>query len=168
MRIPTRRSQQLKQASDEGADILTAEGLRRLKDELARLEREQPQAIEEVDRTRQFGDFSENAEYQDAKSRLRRLNDRVLTLNARINRAMVIEQNGVSSGRVRLGSKVTVETGGRKVTYEIVGPRESNPSRGRISHLSPLGAALTGHATGDEVTVQSPAGLVTYRITDIR
>lgn len=167
MRIPLRRAQILK-PSDEGAgdDQITAAGLDKIKKELAHLEMERPAAIEEVDRTRQFGDFSENAEYQDAKFRLRRINARIDSLKDRIMRAVVIQKDSIGE-RVELGSTVTVKVNGQTKKYEIVGPRESNPSRGRISHVSPLGGALLHHQVGHRVMIETEDGQLIYQIEKI-
>ena len=169
MQVPTRRAQLLKNRDeDAGANQLTVVGLMRLKDELKRLEQEQPAAVEEVDRTRQFGDFSENAEYQDAKFRLRRINDRIFTLKERIRHAIVIDEQQTASDHVILGSTVVVHINTQLKEFHIVGPRESNPSRGRISHLSPVGSALLNHRVGDQVTVQTDHGNVIYTIVEIK
>ncbi|MSR85491.1 transcription elongation factor GreA [Candidatus Uhrbacteria bacterium] len=167
MQVPIRRAQKLKQY-DDGSDAnqITAVGLQKMKKELVQREAERPEAIEEVDRTRQFGDFSENAEYQDAKFRLRRINARIDTLKERIKRAVIIQHAGPSNN-VELGSIVTVRVNDKTKTYEIVGPRESNPSRGRISHVSPLGSTLLHHAPGDQVTLKTENGETMYQILQI-
>ncbi|HEY7599596.1 MAG TPA: GreA/GreB family elongation factor, partial [Candidatus Limnocylindrales bacterium] len=69
---------------------------------------------------------------------------------------------------VRLGSTVVVESGGERQTYSLVGPTEADPANGRISHVSPVGGALIGHHAGDEVTVQLPAGSVSYLLVEVR
>jgi transcription elongation GreA/GreB family factor len=161
-----RRSQQLKR-HDDSADVhLTAEGLRRLHDEIRRLEEQKPQAIEDVVRTGQFGDFSENAEYQEAKFRLRRIDARIFQLKERLKRVKVIEKP-IQDGTVQVGSTVTVEAQGKRSTYEIVGPNEANPGRGRISYLSPLGSALLHHQVGDEVGVKTEDREMRYKLLEI-
>lgn len=170
MQIPMRRAQKLRQQDDLGDLHVTPKKLQLMQDDLKRLEKEQPQIVEEVDRTRAFGDFSENAEYQDAKFKLRRINDRIFLLKEKIKRAIVIESNG--SDRIALGSRVTVHSSSdspsaRGRTFQIVGPQESNPSRGRISHLSPLGSALIDHIVGDTITLKTKNGDVIYKIIEI-
>jgi transcription elongation GreA/GreB family factor len=167
MRIPMRRSQQLKKHDDSGDVHLTTEGLRRLHDEIRRLEGQKPQAIEDVVRTGQFGDFSENAEYQEAKFRLRRIDARIFQLKERLKRVRVIEKPK-EDGTVQIGSRVTVEANEKQTAYEIVGPNEANPSRGRVSYLSPLGAALLGHEVGDEVKMRTEDRERIYRILEIQ
>ena len=134
-----------------GPSPLTDAGILRLKATLVALEKnELPQAIADMHRTAEMGDFSENAAYQEAKGRLRRINARILLLKDRLARTKPILKKH-ASGFIELGSTVTLTMDGAQTTYEIVGPAETNPSRGRISHLSPLGAALIGHAKGDRI-----------------
>ncbi|MFA6429158.1 MAG: transcription elongation factor GreA [Patescibacteria group bacterium] len=170
MQLPKRKSQQLKgRDDDEASNILTAEGLQRLKETLVDLEkRQQPQAIEDVSVAVQKGDLSENAEYQEARARLSRIQARIFSIKDRLKRVQVIAQDPASAGRIQLGATVVVEVNGNQRTYEIVGPRETNPSQGRISHVSPIGEALLGHHAGEEVLIQTQNGTVTYRILEVR
>jgi transcription elongation factor GreA len=145
---------------------LTPAKIQRLKDELEDLKRRRlPEAAEEVRRTAAMGDLSENAAYQYAKAELRRINARILSIEERLKSAILIVKP--KDGVVAIGSTVTVETGGRRQTFEIVGAQETDPSRGRISHLSPIGKALIGHSVGDEVTINTTAGQTAYRIIDV-
>lgn len=166
MRLPVRKSQQLRRRDDEGPIPLTPEGILRLEDDLKRLESvERPRAVEDVSVAVAKGDLSENAEYQEAKSRLARIDGRIFSITDRLKRAVTIEKG--ASDRVELGSSVTVVADGKRKTYLIVGPSESNPSHGRISHVSPLGSALIGNSVGDVVTVSTERGDVEYRIEGI-
>ena len=99
-----------------------------------------------------MGDLSENFGYQEAKARLRRINDRILALAERVASAIPIPSNA-SDGLVRIGSTVTLLSNGQEQVYEILGSQETNPLRGRISYLSPLGQGLMGRTTSDEVRV---------------
>lgn len=169
MQIPRRRAQILKKRDEEGAEYVTAAGLDRMKREQKRLLTERPEAIEEVKRLAALGDFSENVEYQEAKHRLRRINDRIESLKDRIMRAKIIHEEPSASGRIRLGSTVILKTGdGPQKVFRIVGPQETDPSHGRISHLSPLGRALIDHNVGDTVAVKTDRGEIEYRIIDVR
>ncbi len=170
MQLPKRKSTQLRQREDDrAADLLTPKALQRLKDEVARLEsQDRPIAVEDVSRSVQLGDLSENAEYQEAKARLSRIDGRLFSLKERIKRAILISQTDDGSGRVHLGSTVVLDVEGREKVYQIVGPSEVNPTRGRISHLSPLGSALMQHTAGETVTVQTAEREVAYRIIEIR
>ena len=148
---------------------LTPAMIQRLKDELARLEStDRPRAIEEMQRNAEDGDFSENAGYQDAKRRLRRINSRILTLTERIARAVPIEEGVDATGAIRIGSTVTLElTDGTQSTYQIVGSQEVDIARGRISHTSPLGSTLLDRYAGDDVVVLTNNGEVTYRVLKV-
>lgn len=165
MRVPKRKSETQREALQGEPDrFLTPQAISRLKDELERLIKdERGKAAAEVRRAGEMGDFSENAGYQAAKAHLRRVNGRILSLQERLKHAIPIE-SGTDDGRVRIGTTVDVEMNGKASTYEILGSQESNPSRGRISYLSPLGAALMGHVAGDEV--EGPSGIV--RVVSVR
>lgn len=169
MRLPKRRHELLKTYEEDDALIpLTAAGKRKLEQELVRLEtRDLPQAIEDVARTGAFGDRSENAEYQEAKHRLSRTHARIFYLKERLKRVILIRKTKTSVERVQLGSTVTVELNSETRVYEIVGPSESNPSQGRISHVSPLGTALLGHIIGDIILLETANGINKYTITTI-
>lgn len=147
---------------------MTPEGVERLKAKLARLKHALPVAIEEAARTSAYGDRSDNAEYKEAKGILRRTQGQILRIEDDLKRIAVIPSGAGAEGTIRLGSTVDVETGGIKKTYRIVGPAETDPTRGRISHTSPLGTALLGHVRGATVSVSTPRGAQTYRILTIR
>jgi transcription elongation GreA/GreB family factor len=164
MRVPTRKSQKLKIPKDEGPLYLTKGGIEKLERRLERVEStELPQAIEDTRRTGEFGDFSENAEYQEAKGRMRRLHNSVTIIKEKLKRAVLIEADEGVRG-VQIGSTVVLQThGGDRKTFEIVGPSETDPIRGRLSYRSPLGASLMGREVGESVE----AALINYTIVDI-
>jgi transcription elongation GreA/GreB family factor len=119
-----------------------------------------------VARTGQFGDFSENAEYQAAKGRLRHILFRMEQLTDMLKRATLIATE--SHSRVQLGSRVTVKSeDGKEKTFMLTGPAEADPMHGRLSHLSPLGMALLGQAVGNQVAVDTPNGRITYTIISL-
>lgn len=159
MRLPIRRAERLKTGGDDGPVQLTKEGLEKLKRKLEQLEKQElPEAIEDVRRTAEFGDFSENAEYQEAKWRMRRLHGQIFGLKEKIKRATVIKPDASLIGTVQLGSTIVIEKDGSQQAFHIVGPDEADPGRGWISYLSPLGRTLISHRVGDEVngyTIQS-------------
>lgn len=168
MQIPKRRSQLLKiQDDDNIAVYLTPHALERLKRLLSDLERERPSVVEDLRIAVQKGDLSENAEYQDAKARLGRIDGRIFSTKEKIKNAVMIEKGPDASGRIRLGSTVVLSVNGRQKTYSIVGPQESNPTQGRISHISPLGAALIGHVVGDSVKLETENGEVMYGVVEV-
>lgn len=169
MQLPKRRSQMLRKQDDIGSVLLTSDAILRLKRDLDDLLKNQrPQAVADVSRYVQLGDLSENAEYQEAKSRMARIDGRIFSLQERLKRASVIDTRPNESGLIQLGSTVDLDVAGKRKTYQIVGPHETNPTRGRISHLSPLGLALIGHKAGQSVTVQAQEHEVVYNILEVR
>jgi len=167
MRIPMRRSQRLKIApTGEDVCYVTKQGLQELEARLKRLEEQHTQAIHDVQITAERGDFSENAEYQEAKARMRRLDAGIFTLKDKIKRASVIQTQ--ANGRVQLGSVVVVEDEGKERTFQMVGPQESDPARDRISHVSPIGSSLMGKRAGDEVEVERGKRKVILKVKEVR
>jgi transcription elongation factor GreA len=115
------------------------------------------------------GDLSENAAYDDAKMRQGMLEARIRDLEAKLRNAQVIEdQIGATSG-VGVGSHVRLVelASGDELDYQVVGPEETNPRGGKISHRSPVGKAILGRMAGDEVEVATPGGAVRYRIVSV-
>ncbi len=167
MQIPKRADEKLK-VRDTSPVHLTREGLQRLKDRLARLKASIPELANEAKRTADYGDRSENAEYKDAKGKLRSAHRQILSIEDQIKRAVVIESGPDISGRVKIGSTVVLEAGTAQKIFQIVGPQETDPEKGRISDRSPLGAALLGHAAGDTVNVPTTGGFKPYRILEVR
>jgi transcription elongation GreA/GreB family factor len=148
---------------------VTPEGLKRLEQKLARLEAMLPGLIAETARTRAYGDTSDNFEYKEAKLQSRRTQRQILTIQDQLKKVVLIEPGANPDGTIRLGSKVVLEgQNGEKRTYEILGPQETNPSAGRISLQSPLGAALLGKAVKDRVKVTTPGGEKEYLIIEIQ
>lgn len=172
MRLPQRRSQQARQLRDdlEQSLELTDEALARLKRTLNDLEeRERPKIVLDLSHALTLGDFSENAEYQDSKARLSRIDGRIFSLKDRIKRALPITKGVDAEGRIRVGSEVTVEINGKQKTFQILGTQESNPLKGKISSISPLGKTLIGKRAGDEARVTSPEGNCSlYMILEVR
>lgn len=175
MQIPKRRHEKL-MVRDESPVYLTPEGIQQLKDKLARLKASIASLAEEAKRTADYGDRSENAEYKEAKGKLHGAHRQILKIEDQLKRAVLIKSGPSASGKVQIGSTVVLEingsTGsprsGSQKTFQIVGPQETDPARGRISNQSPLGAALLNHAKGDAVTIKIGGGSQTYRIIEIR
>lgn len=171
MRLPKRRHQILGLGHQDDAVVyLTSEGEQRLRSQLSNVKNVQrPKAVTDVSEALQKGDLSENAEYQEAKARLARIDGRIFSITDRLKRVVRISNHTDASEKIQIGSTVLVEVGGKQKTFRIVGPHESNPTRGRISYRSPLGAALLGHGIGELVEVQMPGGnVMTYRIAGCR
>jgi transcription elongation factor GreA len=153
--------------SEVNADpLLTKEKFFSLQKKLERLKQTHPHAAAEVKHLAELGDFSENAEYQLAKGRLRGINNNILKLEQQIARAEFITPPK-QTDTVQIGHTVTVAVGDRKKTYQILGSLETDPARGIISHNSPIGAALVGRKVGETVEVRIAGKTVSYRIVRV-
>lgn len=156
----------LKAVDNDEVIYLTLDAIAGLKRELERLDKvERPQAVHDVAEAQQKGDLSENAEYQEARARLSRIQRRIFNLEERLKRAKPIEKQ--TGGRVGLGSIVVLKHDGKTKTYTLVGPHEADILRGRISYLSPLGAALLNHVVNDIVQIQTEQGEKEYTILKV-
>ncbi|MEH3054743.1 MAG: transcription elongation factor GreA [Patulibacter minatonensis] len=141
--------------------ILTREGLEKLQAELEHLETEgRRQVADRIKEARDFGDISENSEYDDAKNEQAQIEARIIQLQDRIRSATVVDHDDVSTDRVQVGSTVsfTDEATGKAQEYTIVGSAEASPSEGKLSNESPVGKALLGGKLGSVVSVQLPKG----------
>ena len=148
---------------------LTPEGIERLRQKHARLKKALPDLAAEAARTAAYGDRSDNAEYKQAKGALRYTHREIYRLEDQLKRAEAIMPGRNAAGTVQLGSVVVIITENQtEKTFEILGPDETDPEKGRISSQSPLGAALMNHAEGDTVTIQTKNGLRQYRIREVR
>ena len=152
--------------------MLTAEGLKKLEDELVFLQNVKRKEIaEKIKVARSFGDLSENSEYEDAKNEQAIMEARINTIEAILKTAVLIDESETSNERVHLTSVVRIEmlSTGRQVQYKIVGSgsNEANPREGKISDESPIGAALMDKSVGDVVEVETPGGIVGIKILEI-
>ena len=152
--------------------MLTAEGLKKLEDELVYLQNEKRKEIaEKIKVARSFGDRSENSEYDDAKNEQAIMEARISTIEAILKTAVLIDESETSNERVHLTSVVKIEmlATGRQVQYKIVGSgsNEANPREGKISDESPIGAALMDKSVGDVVEVETPSGVIGIKILEI-
>lgn len=165
MQIPKRKSEN--KARKIFDPYITQSQADKLKVELEKIKNiQQPQAAEEVKRLAEMGDFSENAAYSMAKSRLRWLIARAMEIEDQLAHSIIIKPIK-GSKVVTLGSKVTVKTDGYEKTFTILGSAETNPSAGMISQNSPLGRALIGRKVGDEVKIKLKNREVNYKILKI-
>ena len=138
--------------------VLTQEGKEKLEEELHYLETEKRAEIgERIKVAREFGDISENSEYDDAKNEQGMMEARIAEITHILAEATVVNTPKRSSS-VHIGSTVTVDMNGRERVFSIVGAAESNAHEGKISNESPVGAALLGHKKGDKVTTTGPTG----------
>jgi transcription elongation factor GreA len=147
---------------------LTAEGRKKLKDELEHLRTvRRPAVARQIHEAKEGGDITENAGYDEAKNEQAFVEGRIMTLEALLNQVEIITE-GNRGEVVSLGSKVKVaEDGGDPEVFHIVGKAEADPGKGRISNESPLGRALMGRRKGDKVTVQTPDGPVVFRVLQV-
>ena len=149
---------------------MTRQGYQALREELRRLQTtERQKIIKAIEEARAHGDISENAEYQAAKEKQAHIEGRIQELSDRLARAEVVDIPKKAPSRVQFGVKVTLldlDTD-EEVTYQLVGPFESDVEKGRISVTSPIGRALIGKEEGDEVEVQTPKGLRVFEIIKI-
>lgn len=146
--------------------IFTSEGREKIKKELEELKARRHKISERIKIAREFGDLSENSEYEDAKNEQSFVEGRILELEEMIRRAKVINKNGTDS--VEVGSFVTLKMDGQKLEYSIVGASESDPASGKISLDSPLGHSLIGKTKGEKVDIITPNGKMVCEIIDIK
>ncbi len=141
--------------------ILTPEGLEKLKQEIEHLSGDKRREVaERIKEAREFGDISENSEYDDAKNEQMMLEARIATLEEKLRSASVIDASELDNDVVRVGATVDVSEGSKKDVFMIVGSTEADPSASpkRLSNESPIGKALLGHKKGDTVSVALPSG----------
>ncbi|MDP8911161.1 MAG: transcription elongation factor GreA [Actinomycetota bacterium] len=151
--------------------ILTREGYEKLKQEIDYLSNDKRREVaERIRQAREFGDISENAEYDDAKNEQALLEHRIATLEERLTSARVIEADEVSADVVSIGSRVELEDidANETVEYHIVGSAEANPAEHKLSNESPVGKAIIGRKKGDVVEVAAPRGSLKFKIVDIK
>ena len=151
--------------------ILTSEGYKRLAEEieyLASVKREE--ISERIREAREFGDISENSEYNEAKNEQAKLEMRISNLESKLRNARVLSGSEISTDTVGIGSMVTLEDvkHGDTFKYALVGSAEADPSQSRLSNESPVGKAIMGHKAGETVKVATPRGAVKYKIVSIK
>jgi transcription elongation factor GreA len=149
----------------------TKEGLEKLKQELSQLIKvERPNNIRAIEEARSHGDLSENAEYHAAKERQSFLEGRINELQDVISRSEVIDPEGGPTDRVVFGRTVLLYNNqtDEEISYQLIGPYESDPENGKISVTSPIGQVLIGREEGDEVKARTPGGIQEFEIIEIR
>ena len=151
--------------------ILTPEGYEKLKQEIEVLSTAKRREVADRIRVaREFGDISENAEYDDAKNEQAMLEHKIAQLEERLLNARVIQKRDVDLSVVSIGAKVKLRDVDAKATveYTIVGSAEANPSELKLSNESPVGKAIIGKKKGETVEVTAPRGSLKYKILDIK
>lgn len=150
--------------------ILTVEGLKKLEDELELLKTQKRREVaERIKQAIEFGDISENSEYEDAKNEQAFIEGRIITLEKMLRNARVIDDHE-GTDIVGLGNTVLLKDMdfGDQEEYTIVGSAEADPGTNKISNESPVGKAVLGHPQGTVVEVTVPAGVLRYQILNIR
>lgn len=144
---------------------ITTEGKKELEAELDQLKARRGDIADKIAEARDYGDLSENAEYDAAREEQGLVESRIAEIEDILMNAELIK--GGSKTKVGLGSTVELKTGKKTVSYTVVGPVEANPLEGKISNESPIGEALFGKKVGDTATITTPKGDVTYEIVTI-
>lgn len=150
--------------------MMTAEGIKKLEEELEYLKGEKRKEIaEKIKVARSYGDLSENSEYDEAKNEQAIVEARIVTIEATLKNAVLIDEDSISNEHIHIGlsARLLNLRTDKEVTYKIVGSNEASPAQGLISDESPVGAALLGHAVNDVVEVEVPAGVVGYKVLEI-
>lgn len=150
---------------------VTNEGLQKLQEELKYLkEVKRQEVVAAIALALSYGDLSENSEYDEAKAEQGKVESRINELEEILKTVIVIDESEIQTDVVDIGAIVTVlnKTAGREIEYTIVGATEANPLKGKISDRSPIGKAIVGKKAGDVVEVETPAGMITVEILNIR
>jgi transcription elongation factor GreA len=151
--------------------ILTAQGYKKLSQEIEYLQNEKRREVAERIRVaREFGDIAENAEYDDAKNEQAMLEHRIAQLEERLLSARVITKKEISKDSVSVGATVRLRdiAANKTVEYHIVGSTEANPAENKLSNESPVGKAIMGRKKGDTVEVAAPRGALKFKILEIK
>ena len=154
--------------AEEKKNLLTRAGLNKLENELHNLKVNKRQEIaEKIKEAREQGDLSENAEYDAAKDEQREIEERIVAIESLLKNAEVVDD--AEEGTINTGCKVKLfdKEFGEEVEYMIVGSTEANSLQGKISNESPVGMALLRHRVGDEVTVETQAGVLEYKVLSV-
>jgi len=151
--------------------LLTPDGLKKLEEELENLKSvKRREVAERIKVAIGYGDISENSEYEDAKNEQAFIEGRIITLEKMLRNARIINNDEIDLNTVSIGSTVVVEDleFNETLEYTIVGTAESDPLKNKISNESPVGRAIIGKTKGTTVEVSVPAGIIQYKIVDIK
>jgi transcription elongation factor GreA len=150
--------------------LLTAEGLKKLEEKLEYYKTfHRKEVADRIRQAKEFGDISENAEYEDAKMEQAFVEAEIINLERMIRKAKLIDESEIHTDIVSVGSTVKLKhaDSNESESYTIVGSAESDPSNHRISNESPVGKALLGKHKGEQVEAKTPAGKIKYKILEI-
>lgn len=151
--------------------ILTHSGLEKLEKELEHLKSvKRKEVASRIKVAIDFGDISENSEYEDAKNEQAFIEGRIITLEKMLRNAILIDEGEINTEVVSVGSTVTLRDleYNEDIDYTIVGTAEANPGDNKISNESPVGKAILGQPVGSIVEVSVPAGIIKYQIMSIK
>lgn len=151
--------------------ILTLDGLKKLETELEQLKSvKRREVAERIKQAIEFGDISENSEYEDAKNEQAFIEGRILTLEKMLRNARIIDDVDIKTDIVSVGATVLLKDieFDEEIEYTIVGSAEADPAENKISNESPVGRAILGQTMGSIVEVNVPAGVLKYQIMNIR
>jgi transcription elongation factor GreA len=143
----------------------TKVGFKKIQEEKAKLMAERPEAVDNLHKSREMGDLSENGYYKASRARLSFIDAQIRRVDRLIKLAVIVEST--NSGKVDIGSNVEITDGKINRNLKIVGGYESNPLDGTVSYMSPIGKALMGKSVNDLTIVHAPAGNITYTIKKI-
>jgi transcription elongation factor GreA len=146
---------------------LTREGKAKLEEDLEELRTQRRNVAERIHNAQEQGTSQNDAEYDDAKQEQGMVEGRILEVEDILRRAVIIEDGEKSTGRVMLGSRVSVNQDGAERSFQIVGAPEADPSAGKISNESPVGSSLLGHSVGETVEVNVPKGVIKIKVLKI-
>lgn len=155
---------------EEKEIVLTPEGLKRMEEELHRLRTiSRKEVTNRIRDSKQFGELTENAEYEEAKTEQAFVEGRIEELRNVLNHALVLKDEDIQTDHVGIGCTVTLKdlSSGDEFDYQVVGPLEADPLEDKISNESPVGEALMNHRIGDKIHVRVPEGIGTYEIVNI-
>ena len=152
---------------DNEATYLTATGLEKIKKELETLKNKLHEVADRIEKAKELGDLSENAEYHEAKEDFAFTQGRIQELESIVMRAQIVSKS--KDNKVNIGSVIKVRSDkGREAEYTIVGSNEADPVHGKISNETPLALSFMGKKAGDRVEVKTPTGSTGYQILEVK
>lgn len=152
-----------------GETYLTREGLAKLQAEHKALVHQKREVTEEVTKAAAHGDLRENGEYHAARERLQHVSQRLMELDSKLHNVRIVDDLDVKAGEARVGTTVTLKDEQTKevFSYQLVGPDEADPMKGKLSIASPLGKALLGKKNGERFTLNLPRAIVNYTLVKV-
>ena len=154
----------------ENKNLMTAEGKAKLQEKLDYyLKVKRPEIAKRIQAARELGDLSENAEYDEAKRDQAEMEVEILAMQKQLEEAVVIDDSMLPNDEVRIGSKIRIKDMQTKeeFIFDIIGSSEADPLNGKISNLSPIGSALLKKKKGQTVKINTPGGVLSYKLMEI-